>query len=142
MEVDPVIRSCFAVGELRRLDFPNNDGSAVDETLKGRSGNVCRREKVVVRAITAASAQPLHVEEIFDRPACSRERLLSRLREIEPGRHRSADSGCTRDMRGELLEAAVTVGNSTVEERLLLVVVERPRCRVDQSHDWPQGKSP
>ena len=90
--VDPVVRGRLAVSKLRSLALADDDRATVYEALHRGCGHVLGREEVVEGAIATAGGQALDIEEVFDAPAGSGERLLWRGREVQPRRHCGTDS--------------------------------------------------
>ena len=123
MIVDPIIRRGLAIRELRRLDFANDDRPAVYETLDSGCGLRLGREELVECTITSAGAETLDIEEVFDRPTRSSQRLLRRLGEAQPGRDRYGHRRCAVDMGRQLLETTIIAGHGSVQERLFFVVI-------------------
>lgn len=125
--VNPVGSRGLAVGELRRLDLADEDGTAVEQALDGRRGGVLLGVEVVVCAVAAARTQALDVVDVLHRKTLAGERLLGGGGEVQTRGNGDALGGGALDVRRHLLVAAAAVRLGSIQERLVLVIVQAPR---------------
>lgn len=82
-----------------------------------------RGVELVERAITAARAQTFDVEDILDGKSSASQWLLGGFGEVKSRGNGDTDGRCTINVGRELCEAAISVGDRAVQERLLLIAV-------------------
>ncbi len=66
---------------------------------------------------------------VLHRKPLAREGPLDGWDEVEPGGYTDGLGGCAGDLCGQDLEAATSIGDRAVDERLIFVVVQTEGCR-------------
>ena len=123
MQVDPVVRGELPVRELGGLRLTHEDHAAVEKALHCGRSRVLGRVELPEGTVSAARVESLDVVDVFDGETLSCEGLGGCWSEVEARWDADRLGCCSGNTSGEDLETAFCVGDRTVEEGLLLVVV-------------------